>query len=333
MKKKVELPLVEPIYSTYHNQGTGAAIIFDNPSIKNWYYNQAVILTCNRRFLKGYTTPEIRVEGSLWSDNPYIERKSYYMRFLKGYTHYVIKNLLDEGYYVAFGGIDDYYIEGKSWYKKRHFFHDGCICGYDQENKMYCIFAYDKDWIYKKFWTPKKSFDAGMKSSFKQENYTSIFGLKPKADRVEFSANIALKKIEEYLDSSFEKYPETEEGTVYGFIVHDYMIKYIDKLYDESIPYEKMDWRVLRVIWEHKKVMKTRIELIEKELYLGSDISSAYLSIVKEADNARMLYASHNMKRRDAILPIVKKKLIYIKERECELLTNLLEKCKGDKNK
>lgn len=333
MKKKIELPLVEPLYSTYHNQATGSAIIFNNQSIKNWYYNQVLILTCNRKFLNGYTTPEINVDNSLLYNNPYLERKNYDMRFLKGYTNYVIKNLLNEGYYIHFKGIDDYYIEGKSWYRKRHFIHDGCICGYDQENKKYCIYAYDQNWICRKFWVSKKSFNAGMRSAFKQGKYDSIIGLKPKTERVEFSLHIALKNIEEYLDSSFEKYPESEEGTAYGIVVHDYIAKYIDKLYDGSIPYEKMDRRVLRVIWDHKKVMHTRIELIEKELSLGSDISSAYLSIVKEADNARMLYASHNMKRRDAILPIVKKKLIYIKEREHELLTNLLEKCKGEKNK
>ena len=39
-KKKIELPLVEPLYSTYHYQGPGTAVLVNNPSIRNWYLNQ-----------------------------------------------------------------------------------------------------------------------------------------------------------------------------------------------------------------------------------------------------------------------------------------------------
>ena len=331
MKKTVDLPLLEPLYSTYHSQGPSTAILVNNPSIRNWHFNQVMILTCSRKFLNGFTSPEIAIAESSWTKNPYFDKKTYDMRFLKGYTHYVIKNLLDEGYYVCFIGLDDYYIEGKSWYHEKHFPHDGCICGYNEEDKTYCLYSYDKSWIYRKFWTSQKSFDAGMKAMFKSGKYNNIYGLKPKNEQVSFSSDIALRKIKEYLDSSFEKYPPTEEGKVYGNVVHDYIAKYVEKLHDGSIPYEKMDRRVLRMIWEHKKVMRARIELIEQDLSLGNEISTAYIGIVKEADDARMLYATHHMKRRDSLLPIISKKLISIKECECELLTTLINKSKGEK--
>lgn len=333
MNKIVDLPLLEPLYSTYQNQGPGTAIIARNPSIRNWYLTQVLMLTCTRKFLNGSTTPEIGIEESLWDNNPYLEKKFYDMRFLKGYTHYVIKNLLDAGYYVCFKVVDDYYVKGKTWYHERHFPHDGCICGYNQADKTYCLYSYDQSWIYRKFWTPKKSFDAGMQAMFKQRKYGSICGLKPTKERVVFSPDIAFQKIGEYLDSSFDKYPETAEGTVYGIVVHDYIAKYVEKLYDGSIPYEKMDRRVLRMIWEHKKAMLERIMLIEQTLSLDAKISNAYLSIVQDADTARMLYASHHMKRRDSILPVISKKLISIKKRENELLKTLLEKRIGEKEK
>ena len=55
MKNNVELPLVEPIYSTYHYHGTGAAIINANPSIRNWYLNQVMNLRCSKKFLEGFS--------------------------------------------------------------------------------------------------------------------------------------------------------------------------------------------------------------------------------------------------------------------------------------
>ena len=75
MKKKIELPLVEPLYSTYHYQGPGTAVLINNPSIRNWYLNQVMILTCTRKFLNGFTTPEIGMAESSWNANPYFDKK------------------------------------------------------------------------------------------------------------------------------------------------------------------------------------------------------------------------------------------------------------------
>lgn len=332
-KKKIELPLVEPLYSTYHYQGSGTAVLVNNPSIRNWYLNQIMVLTCTRKFLSGFTSPEIDIAGSSWSDNPYFYKKWNGMQFLGGYVNFVIRKLLDAGYYVCFSGIDDYYVEGKSWYHERHFGHDGCICGYDQENKTYCIYSYDQNWVYRKFWTTQKSFDAGRKAQFKKNRYGHICGIKPKDNQIAFSHETALIKIAEYLDSDLRKYPEAEEGTVAGIVVHDYIAKYVGKLYDGSIPYEKMDRRVFRMIWEHKKVMLERIKLIEDALSLDHSLSDAYKSVVREADNCRMLYAAHHMKQRNSVLPMIQKKLLSLKEKEKEILRNLLEATKGDEAK
>ena len=76
-KKKIELPLVEPLYSTYHYQGPGTATLVNNPSIRNWYLNQVMILTCTRKFLNGFTTPQIRMQIRI------LKRKSTRCNFLR----------------------------------------------------------------------------------------------------------------------------------------------------------------------------------------------------------------------------------------------------------
>ena len=327
MKRIVELPLIEPMYSTYHN-GISSACIVNNPTIRNYFLNDVLILTCNRKFLLGYTSPGINVEGSSIYDNPYLDRHLVNMHFLRGYINFVIRNMVDEGYYVHFSGIDDFYVEGKSWYKSRHFNHDGTICGYDQKNKTYCIYAYDSKWIYRKFWTSQKSFEAGRISMFKNGVNSYVCGLKPKMDNIDFSAEQALNKIEEYLDSDMTKYHENEDGNVRGIVVHEYIAKYVRKLHDGSIPYEKMDRRVFRMIWEHKKVMLERIQRIEETLGINSDISIRYEPLVNEADSMRVMYALHHMKRRDSVLPIIERKLFALKDKEFELLSELLNSTK-----
>jgi len=330
VNKFVELPLTEPMYQTYHYQGTGLAIIKDNPTIRNWYLNEIMNLCCSRKFLSGYTTPEITIDRSRYSANPYIERIRVPLRFTKGYVNPIIREMLNNGYYVAFAGVDDFYIPGKSWYKERHFSHDGLICGYNQNDKTYCIYAYDRNWIYQKFWTPQKAFNKGFEVMVKQGTLSSIVALKPSSDKVAFSPEIACEKIAEYLDSSLEKYPMDGDGIVFGIIVHRYIAEYLTKLYDGSIPYERMDRRVFRVIWEHKEVMLERIIAIEQALNMNGIFSNVYRMIVTEANTMRMLYASHHLKRRDSVLPTIRKKLLVLMETERKILSDLVSIVRKD---
>jgi len=168
MIKRLELPIADALYSTYHNQGPSTAITVNNPTIRNWYLNERMNLACNRKFLKGYTTPTITVVRTEWEVCPYFEIIQISSRRTNVQTNQIIRKMINNGYYVIFNNIDDYYVEGKSWYKVRHFKHDGMICGYDQNEKTYCLYAYDSNWIYRKFWTSQRSFNQGCAAMKKQ---------------------------------------------------------------------------------------------------------------------------------------------------------------------
>lgn len=332
MNKHVELPLMEPLYQTYHTQGTATAIICSNPSIRNWYLNEIMNLRCHRKFLTGLTTPGLNIEDSSWADNPYFDKITIPMQFAKGYVNPIIREILDQGYYAAFNGVDDYYVQGKSWYKERHFKHGGLICGYDQDEKTYCIYAYDSQWRYQKFWTPQKAFNAGRIAIQKTGTFGHLYAIKPQQEEIKFSPKTVCEKLKEYLDSNLDKYPFDGKGVVYGLVVHEYIAKYIEKLHDGSIPYERMDRRVCRLIWEHKKVMLERIKALEHSLDMADNFSDKYEPLVKEADAMRMLYASHHMKRRDSVLPIIREKLLRLMASEQEILLSLVEELERSLN-
>ena len=44
----------------------------------------------------------------------------------------------------------------------------------------------------------------------------------------------------------------------------------------------------------------------------------------------RMLYASHHMKRKDALLSVIQKKLLMLMDNERELLTMLIKKARKE---
>ena len=70
--------------------------------------------------------------------------------------------------------------------------------------------------------------------------------------------------------------------------------------------------------------MFERIKLAENGLGMSSDISQKYAELVENADVMRMLYASHHMKRRDSVLPIIQKELLKLMEDERRLLIILV---------
>ncbi len=326
MNKKVELPLVEPMGSTFHYQAQSTAVIADNPSIRNWILNEVIMLRCTTEFLSGLTTPQIGICQSSWKDNPYLELVPFDTRFTKGFIHPIIRELLDNGYYVSFRGVDDYYVEGKSWYQRRHFEHDGLICGYNREDKTYCVYAYDSDWKYQKFWTPQKAFEAGRMAMVEKGCYGEVSGIKPMDKQVEFDPAVAVHSIREFLNNNRRKYPKTTQGEVLGIAVQHFIAMYIDRLYEGAISYARMDWRILRLIWEHKKIMLERIEKIEQALHLNNRTSAAYKRIVSEADAIRMLYASHHMRRRDAVLPTISHRLREFSDSERRILRRFIKK-------
>ncbi len=329
MKRSIELPLMQPIYSTYNNQGCVGAILNHNPSIRNWFLNKVMMLRCNRQFLYGFTSPEVSVCGSGIFENPFIDKISIPMQQIGSDIHTIIRILISAGYYVLFIGVDDYYVEGKSWYHERHFSHDGLIHGYDQSEKTYSILAYDESWIYRSFKTPQKSWDMGRKAEFKKGNYGAIYALSLKSDVIEFNPQEVCNGIKNYLDSSLDKYPLYINDLVYGIAVHDYIAMYLNKLADGSIPYERMDRRVFRQLWEHKKVMLERIIAAENALQLKHDISSSYETLVQISDTMRLLYASYHLKRRDSLLKTIQDKLIKLKQAEEILLTQMMMNMEG----
>lgn len=333
MLKSVELPIIKPVYSTYHFQGDGGAVLKNNLSIKNWYLNQVMILRCDRAFLHGTTTPELDIELSGWCDIPNIERQRYEMKFLKEYVNPLIREFLSQGYYVVFEQVDDFYMQGKTWYKQRHFEHDGLICGFDQTEKTYSIFAYDYNWVYRVFKTPQKCFNDGWESCFRQGSYGSVTGIRPNSENVALNPKNILTQLKNYLNSSLEKYPVTENGFVFGIAVQDYLVMYIGLLINGKIPYERMDRRIFRLLWEHKTVMLKRLQSVEKLLGMDESVSNDYKKIVSEANTMRMLYASHHIKRRDSVLPVIQKTLTGLRTKEEELLNIFTDRLGGVLNK
>ena len=333
MRKEVKLPLAEPQITAYQYLGSLGACLANNPSINNWLINKATLLRCTKRFLKGYSAPEIAIEGISIGENPYFEKGYVNFRYLGGYVNVVIKNLIDDGYYIHYSGIDDYYMEGKSFYRSRHFDHDGLIYGYNSINKTYNILGYNEKWLYGPMEISQKCFERGRLSSFERGCYGTLCIFKPKEELVKVDVKLILSNLEKYIDSNLKKYPLKSEDKAYGIVVYDYLCIYLKKLFIGEIPHEKMDFRIFRLVWEYEKLMKKRLFAVEETLGMEHTYGEQYEKIVKIADDIRMMYASYHIKERKGLLPIIENKLRNLIEEEKTILKRFLNAAKKEVKK
>ena len=324
MAKKVQLHTQLSTFSTYHTQGAVGILIMQNSTIYNWLFNYTVSMECTKRFLKGYSSPELLIPNSTLYTIQGIEDWWMPCKFFEGHVHGIIRNAIDKGYYVAFSHVDDYYIPNKTWYKEKHFAHDGLICGYDQEKKTYSIFAYDKNWVYRVFEIPQESFLKGMRSGMNMGFDPNIRAFRAKKDIFKLDPEAIYKNIKEYLMNNLENNPVDTDEKVKGSAVHDYLYMYLDMLSKGEIKAEYADRRILRFVWEHKKCMLDRIHAVENYYHANHKLSESYKNVVSKSDKARLLYAMFITSNKKEILESVKKLLKDFYEEERKILDEFL---------
>lgn len=319
-KKNVSLPFSVPVFSTFHHSAV-AGMIFDNdPNARIQMLNQSDHISCSRKFLSGYTSPEICVLRSGIFSYPNIDILE--IKLDSSFNHKeVIKNMLEDGRYVYFMKVDDYYIPHKSWYGIKHMLHDGIICGSNDIDDTYSVAAYDENWVFRLFKIPRDNFEEALEKSLLMD-VPELYGCKATNEHIELDIERISKGISNYINSDLRNYPVDGniKGYVIGAAVNNYIAMYIDKLIDGSVPYDKMDWRVIRAIWEFRVCMLERIQAVESKLGFNITASKNYSEIVSQTNRLRIIYAICHKKRKDSSLLIVRKGLEDLVEKEKNIL-------------
>ena len=327
MAKSVQLPFNVPAFAATQGSAAAGMAIKAHGNAYNQTLNQAVSINCSRRFINGFSSPIVTIPNIGLHNYKFIERYGVGFRFTFAFCMDIIKHMLDENFYIYYTCVDDFYMPGKSWYGTRHMYHDGIICGYDDNDGTFSIAGYDINWVFSLMRIPQECFIKGAKSALDVKEYGGVVAYKIRDNTVvEINEAEMLTYLKKHIDSDLEKYPIDQAGDATGSVVHEYLAMYIDKLKDGSIPYEKMDWRSLRPMWEHKKCMLDRIKAVEAKNGWNDELSQKYLPVVEKADRLRMMYAVYYKNRNDKLLDKIHNGLLDIGIRDKELVTEFIEK-------
>lgn len=327
--KKVELPVQQPLMSTFVTYASRSIILSTNPSANNFFYNHTIQLECKGNLFKGYSSPIPKLKSERFTDmNEIAESVDFPIRFVRHCPNEIIKASLDAGYYFYLRDADDYYIPGKSWYRKRHFWHHGLISGYDDNDNTFTMNAYDDRWLFSTFKVPQICIPEAIETicafGRMQEKQTAA-----KGKNCTFELDLPL--IQESLCEYLTYVPIVESAgddfvRPCGVAVYDYLKLFLELLLSERIPHERFDWRVFRLIWEHKKVMLDRIAAIEDHMHTDHSLSEAYKPVEMLANKIRLMYAKYHQKPEQSILQYLIVALAELREKEVAVLTEFVKK-------
>ena len=316
MKKSVMLPYKYPTFATVQWSAALSIAVDTHPTAYNIFLNEAATFECSTSFLNGCWSINTNISNMNYKIMPGFESYWINLKFTHKYCKEIIKDMLDGGYYVHCTGVDDYYLPGKSWYGLRHIPHDCIICGYDDEADTFSIAAHNIHWVFDLFPVPQGDFEQSVESCLGLGYCGVLIAYRLKDENFTLREDRILKNVRQYLIEE----EANEDNIIHGIATHDYIAKYMRRLRDGSIPYERLDWRALRPVWEHKKCMYDRIRAVEEKRGLGDGLSSEYRAVVDLSNRIRMIYAVYHKKQKDSLLDAIENGLAKIKATEKDIL-------------
>lgn len=323
MKKMLEYR--EPPFCAVHYLASHGVVALENPKGIRWFYHNCTGLSCDRRFLDGYTTPALAVTPHGVLANPNVDSYIVNAWFCPEDMLKTVKRMLDKGYYVLFNHVDDYYVAGKTFAGERHFYHDGLILGYDEEENTLTLAAYSDKWNYGVFETPADGFLRGVMAAAEAGEHPRLIASRARECDIPLDISAVVRNIGAYLKKDVTVCDAGARGAVQGIDVQLCLVRYLELLADGGIPYERMDWRIMRLLWEQKKCLCGCIREIERAFSLSDTLSRNYQAVVDSANLLRIQYARYHMKRDDALIPKMTDRILKIREKEASLLEAFLE--------
>jgi hypothetical protein len=234
----------------------------------------------------------------------------------------IIEECLTKGIYI-YGFYNEKYIPGKSAYKKTDYNHEYIIYGFDSNKKIFVSIGYSNSGKYEEF---EISYEDYMESICHMSVFDIYLIELNKDFDYKLDINYIITDLEEYLSSINSR--EENKSKLYGLKCWRQFIENIQLRIKEN---KDIDLRHSKLFYEHKMLMKKRLEYLYELGYINS--FEMYNNILNFAETAHLLSVKYNMKKMDSIIEdIIELYLNSLDLEEKVLLTflkEIKEKCKN----
>ncbi|MBJ6360481.1 hypothetical protein JFN88_03975 [Paenibacillus sp. MAHUQ-46] len=246
-----------------------------------------------------------------------------------------IRESIDTGYYVHLN-IDESVIPESPGYKKGPFFHPIFIYGYNNVERKFKVGGFFNQRKYQFIETDYKLIKQGYDKAIADQNNLwinrlQLYKINPSANFL-FDIECVLEGLTEYYfsvpsDRKVKHFENPDTTAVFGLRTYDSLKEYIGTIALKDL---FIDIRPFHVIWEHKKVMISRLEYMSNmepnlNLYI-----EAYDKLGTDALIMRNMALKFNITEDTRLLEqlLVNLNNIQLKEKELlEIMLPEIEKC------
>lgn len=331
------LNLTEPLIDGYPKHAIQLSVLGQHDSALPWILSNYIQLRCPKTITDS--------KYSSWMDFYFIDPKYtdsllYTEYFSRGYllafhdSNFIefLIDCINSDYYI-YTSVNEFYIPNTSSYQKRFFPHAILIYGYDYEKEVFNVGGFVKEDVGSKFSKFNVSFEE-LERAYKtlegidSDSYLNRFYLMKINPLRTFTFDpIHVKDlITDYLNS------ENTSERLRGFYNPNTDFHYGMKIYDNLKLYysleniEDSDIRPLHILWEHKRLMLTRIKYMLDHNYIKEDTCyENYHNVERNAAICRNIYLKYKVTDDKKMVSKLLSYLDDILKEEKTILQQLLE--------
>lgn len=277
------LPLADTPTETYQGGAFILSILLAHENTKNIYYNNYINLECDK--VDDIFEVKLNFAGTSWEDYRLCGAADMNMYYLKNihmdYFSEFIKERIDQGNYILFYNIDEYYLSYSKHFLYDHLLHDTYVYGYAQEE--FFVMAYRNKKL-ARFGVPIREIQSGLYYHENADKNLSFCTFRPNSVIFESIDPLQVKRsLCNYLYSHYQI--DKNERKTYGISIYDVLLKSLKAmLMNAAKKASDIDLRPFRLLWEHKRILKEHIIKMHEMLVFTPDIDIMAAQLESDAE-------------------------------------------------
>lgn len=329
---EVILPIAPPEVDGYQFYALPLAILANYDESKSWIYSN-FIQTCFDKKLIDSPVPfcfyMYDPASCPWLKYLHFDR-DIFLAFNQDIVTFIIESLNRE--YYIYLNIDEYFIPERKAYQRYNSSHDILVYGYNLGEEVFLTLGYNNENQLKTTKVPFQLFLQAFNNLDNIINYCTQINLYKfqKNSQYHFNLKLVIETLEDYLFSqnTSERFSMLREpwDRAYGMEGYQYFRQYISLMNDNNSPLV----RDMHVLWEHKKLMTSRIKYMELNGYLSplNSFSNNFSKIETMAMHIRNKALYYSIKKDPVVLDNITKLIDQLAHDEYLQLENLLKHLK-----
>ena len=302
--RKIILPLKHPDVVGYLCHAYPLSILRNGENYEHWLYNQYIQLICMHEFpvhnLFTFYLPNYGIKEFVLAC-PFVRRQIIHLDFVgrdkQALLDFIVQ-AVNRNYYAHII-VDEYFVPNTIAYNKERQPHEMLVIGYDLDENVLHVAGFDKTMQYGTYKVDYDLFYKAYEQCERQHDYhQNYMFLLWNDDRKPYGIrpNVIVEHLKNYINSENSMLPYQAMADpvdwVYGMKCYDKLLHslrhYVGELGND------MDVRPIHTVWEHKKIMRMRVQFLMESGYLTRD--EAFVGKFKEAERQALTARDQSLK-------------------------------------